>query len=170
MKATIYFPIEEIKRTLSLTQKRIEASKKELLDLIGVRLVSFAKQDYRTKSRGGIGTDGIQWAANSPSTIARKNARAPKGNKKKLTKSGKIRPGVNSVGIGIDSGLQQSSVSPTYDKNGVTVEYHRTYAEYFDEKRKLLPEELPDTWRDSLEQIAVRHVERKIREGFGQND
>jgi hypothetical protein len=73
--------------------------------------------------------------------------------------------------------LQQNSASPGFSgsdgKGGnvlevtdvsVTVGFGRSYSEYFDAVRPLLPTALPDAWREGCEEIVVRHGERIIGE------
>jgi hypothetical protein len=49
---------------------------------LGTTLLSKVQQDFITKSRGGVGTDGVKWAPLSPKTIARRR-KGPKGKGKK---------------------------------------------------------------------------------------
>ena len=172
----VHFPIEAIRRKLGNVEKRIEREQKNILEAVGVKLLSFAMQDYRTKSRGGVGSDGITWKPLKPATIKSKNRR---GSKRKTTKSGKARPGIGSSAIGIDTGLQQNSAAPGFSgpdgkggnvmlvtENDVTVGYGRSYSGYFDEERPLLPEKLPVEWKEECEKLVARQVEKIIREGL----
>lgn len=213
MQFKVKFPFDEIKRKLRLTQEKIEEKQRNLLEAVGVDLLSKAQQDYRTKSRGGTGTDDIQWNKLEPSTIISRLRKDKKGrahlakvakikrkvrggrkltaNEKKYlstpvedigggkTKSGKQRPGLGQVAIGIDSGLQINSAAPGYKgpdgrggnifivtKTDVTVGYGREYSGHFDDVRPLLPTVLPEAWRKSIGGIVVRGVERIFREGL----
>ena len=175
----VKFPIGEIKRKLKATAKKIERKQIELLEAVGVDLLSKAQQDYRTKSRGGTGTDGIQWKPLAASTIKAKGKRGKGNEKRKTTKGGKARPGAGSAVIGINTGLQLNSAAPGFKgpdgKGGnvkvvtttdVTVGYGREYSGHFDEDRPLLPVTLPEAWRKSIKGIVVRGVERILREGL----
>ena len=170
----IKFPFEEIRRKLKATASKITTAQKNIMEAVGVKLLSFAKQDYRTKSRGGVGSDGITWKPLKASTIKSKNRR---GSKRKTTKGGKARPGMGSSAIGIDTGLQQNSAAPGFNgpdgKGGnvltvtdhdVTVGFARSYSGYFDAARPLLPATLPEKWREECEAIAARGIERIFRD------
>jgi hypothetical protein len=58
----------------------LRAAAEAILTRIGVALLSQIQQDFITKSRGGVGRDGIQWKPLSPETIARRTA-SPKDEK-----------------------------------------------------------------------------------------
>lgn len=80
--------------------------------------------------------------------------------------------------IGVDTGLQRASASPGFkgDVDGgnvfnvdaklgqATVGFRRTYSDYFDEDRKLIPERLPADWLESLENIAEEHFNQILKE------
>jgi len=168
---TKVFPAQQMLKIGKTIGIQIEQQRRDLLQLLGVRLLSFIKQAYIQKSRGGTGDDGIVWKPLKPETILAKNRRTGKGKKKKkktTTASGKVRPSFSSSGIGIDTGLQQSSSSPGFigpdgkggnvfsiDDVGVTVGFGRAYSTYFDEDRKLVPTSLPDKWREEMERLAA---------------
>ena len=69
--------------------------------------------------------------------------------------------------IGVNTGLQRSSAGPGFaapdgqggnilqlDANAVTVGYGRSYSEYFDARRALLPGEIPAEWQRQLDGVA----------------
>jgi hypothetical protein len=85
--------------------------------------------------------------------------------------------------IGVDTGLQRSSAQPGFaapdGKGGnvldvspqaVTVGYAREYSKYFDEKRPLFPETLPDAWEKQIEQTvekwATEILQRELDNGL----
>jgi hypothetical protein len=70
--------------------------------------------------------------------------------------------------IGVDTGLQRASGGPGYrgpdnkggnlfdvQEHSLTIGYGREYSGYFDEKRPLLPEQLPPAWLEVLERRAA---------------
>lgn len=82
--------------------------------------------------------------------------------------------------IGVNTGLQRSSATPGYratDSKGgnlfekgtdfVTVGYARNYSKFFDEKRSLLPAELPADWQRKIDKTATDWMEKKSRGLFG---
>lgn len=181
MSFKIQNPFAAIVAKTKAAKKKVEQQQRNLLEAVGVKLLSFAQQDYRTKSRGGTGTDGITWKKLAPATIKRKNSTsAGKENAtRKTTKGGKARPGIGSSAIGVDSGLQQNSASPgfkggdgkggnvlTVTEHDVTVGYGREYSKYFDDQRPLLPTRLPEAWQKSIDELVTRGVERIVREGL----
>jgi hypothetical protein len=84
--------------------------------------------------------------------------------------------------IGIDTGLQANSARPGYvtpdGKGGnvlkltdteVTIGYGRSYSEYFDRHRKLLPEIMPAEWIEALEEIVAHEGGRVVQQTFDRN-
>lgn len=175
MKFTVRFPDAEIRGKLRRFRSDIQQREREVLEAIGVRVLSFSKQDYITKSRGGTGTDGIKWKPLEYETILAKNRRGKRNATRKTTKSGKPRPTMNQSAIGINTGLQLASASPGFAASGggnilrlgrssVTVGYGRSYSKYFDEVRPLLPSRLPETWRRACEEIVLRWALNLLKE------
>lgn len=163
MKFKVKFPTEQVRNRLRLLKRDIQQEEKNLLNAIGVALLSESQQAYRVKSRGGTGSDGIAWKPLAASTIEKRNRRGKVNAKRLTTKSGKARPAGGSVSIGIDTGLQLSSASPGFKDNilsiepaAVTVGYGRSYSKYFDDERPLLPSKLPPRWRDVCDNIVFR--------------
>lgn len=145
---------------------------------MGVYVLSQSQQAYRQKSRGQRGIDGIQWDPLKPSTIAKKNRRGKVNAKRKTTKSGKARPLGGTVAIGIDTGLQLSSASPGFNASGggnifrltstsITVGYGRSYSQYFDQLRPLLPNALPEKWEQECEAIVGRWAQEILSKELG---
>lgn len=112
----------------------LEQSIDDVLTAIGEELTGYIMEDFETKSRGGVGEGGIQWAPLDPRTIAKKAKRAKGGD--------------TSTQIGVDTGLMRMSIQPlTPDLDGkggsifkiegnqVSVGFGRHYAKYFDEGR-----------------------------------
>lgn len=166
MQYKLTVPTDKIRQRVRKARAELLADRQTVLGTMGVQLVSLANLAYRDKSRGGTGSDGIKWEPLAASTIKRKNRRGKANAKRKTTKSGKARPAGGRVAIGIDTGLQMSSVSPAVAKVGspalqvtdrdVTVKYTRSYSKYFDEKRPLLPKTLPASWRVKCLGILTR--------------
>ena len=148
----------------------------ELLQEVGVSVLSNARLDFETKSRGGSGAGGITWAPLKPSTEAKK---ARRGRKPGKTKKGKTRKRDRVTGshartsqIGVDTGMLRNSAGPGFqgpdgkggnilevNQHQVTVGYGRTYAQYFDEggrgpARPLLPDPVPDEWLKEIDAIV----------------
>jgi len=68
-----------------------------IYDRIGVALLSQIQQDFITKSRGGIGRDGIQWPPLKPETIAQR--RIGDGDLKTIGVKGKKIPASRTRGL-----------------------------------------------------------------------
>lgn len=175
MKFSVRVPSDEIRAKLRAAKARFGNEQRPALEAMGVAVLSHAQQDYRAKSRGGRGSDGITWEPLAASTIAKRNRRGKKNVNRKTTKSGKARPMGGSVSIGIDTGLQLNSASPGFSASGggnifrlqstsITVGFGRSYSAYFDEKRPLLPIDIPPEWQKELEAIVGRWA-TKILQG-----
>lgn len=177
MQFSVRSPLRGLVSRAKSTAAKVAKAKREILEVIGTQLLSLSMQDYRTKSRGGTGTDGITWRKLAASTIKRKGRRGKVNEKRKTTKGGKPRPGAGSSAIGIDTGLQQSSASPGFkgpdgeggnvlenDGTAVTVGYGREYSKHFDKDRPLLPETLPPQWEAKCEKQVSKIVEKIIRD------
>lgn len=65
----VVFPARELSDAITATEVALLQSRRDILETIGVQLLSYAKLDYVTKSRGGTGTDGIKWAPIKVGTI-----------------------------------------------------------------------------------------------------
>lgn len=156
--------------------RQLDSRLAELLQEVGVSVLSNAKLDFEVKSRGGTGAGGIKWAPLKPATEARK---ARRGRKPGKTKKGTPRKRDKVTGsrartsqIGVDTGLLRNSATPGYqgpdgrggnilqvDGHQVTVGYGRTYAQYFDAggrgpARPLLPDQVPPEWQDEIDGIV----------------
>lgn len=179
MRFQIRVPADDVRSALRRARVSYATQQRDVLEALGVRVLSYAQQDYRTKSRGGRGSDGITWEPLAESTVNQKSKRgaAKRQKNRKQTKSGKLRAVQRSMAIGIDTGLQQASASPGFQASGggnifrltnteITVGYGRSYSEFFDEQRPLLPDVLPDAWRPELEGIVTRWAEKLMRGAF----
>lgn len=167
-------PFAAISARVQVAKSRLQTERRELLEAIGVTLLSFAQQDYRTLSRGGTSSDGRKWKALDPKTVARKAARGRKTSRTNKTGSGKPLPTGNISAIGIDTGLQQASGAPGFNAAGggnifeikppdeVTVGYGRSYSKFFDMQRKLLPDKLPASWRLLLQSVVGRWLQKIV--------
>lgn len=174
----IRVPYNDIIARVETARKNLVAGKSEVMEAIGVQVLSVAQRDYRTLSRGGTSSDGRTWKKLDPKTIKRKASRGRKAGRTTRTFSGNILPKGNVSAIGIDTGLQFASGSPGFigDANGgnvfvtgpssITVGYGRRYSKYFDAVRKLMPDVLPDNWRKSIDRVVAAWV-KKIVAGIG---
>lgn len=170
--------LDKAKRAAKTAPQHLQAKTPELLESLGVQLLSFAKLDYVAKGRGQTGSDGITWESLKPETIERKNRKGAGGKRSKRrararTRSGKARPGVGKSQIGVDSGLQLNSMAPGFrggDGRGgnffrilgsqVTVGANRSYSVHFDRRRPIFPETLPASWGPPLEKIIDKWANR----------
>lgn len=175
----IKVPYNDIIARVESAKKNVEQQKPEILEAIGVQVLSLAQRDYRTLSRGGTASDGRVWKALDPKTIKRKASRGRKAGVVKRTFGGNVLPSGNVSAIGIDTGLQMASGSPGFigaDAKGgnvftkgptsITVGYGRVYSKYFDAVRKLMPDVLPDSWRKAIDRVVAAWLQ-KIVAGIG---
>lgn len=156
--------IVQLKKDAEAAAKKLEEQDalKDIYQVLGIQLLSFAQLDYREKSRGGGGSDGSTW---KPITAATQKAKQRRGRKQPAA-------------IGIDTGLQLNSAQPQFKASdgkggnvfnvdplqGVTVGFGREYSEFFDEKRKLMPDVLPQEWRDALDELVVDWADTLVKE------
>lgn len=164
----------------------IKGRRRDLLKLLGTRLLSENRKDFQKKSTGGVGLDGIKWKPLAESTIARKSRRGKKNAKRKTTAGGITRPTAGAV-IGVDTGLLRASSQPGFAKsetkdgktrrasnvfivkpNEITIGYAREYADFFDSERKLFPERIPPGYAKALDETAQRFLDKITREVLGQ--
>lgn len=171
---TVEFDGIRLERIYTDANHALESHIPDLLELLGVKLLSLSKIDYVTKGRGGTGKDGISWKPLKPETIKQKNRR-PANNQSF---------GADRSQIGVNTGLQLASASPGYkaaDPHGgttgniftinngeLTIGYGRSYSVFFDRIRKLLPDSLPTAWADELDAIAVDWGYKTIQPVFDQ--
>lgn len=124
---------------LSAIRQRLEAEKPTLLRAIGRRVLDHAHTAFLVKSAGGTGEDGIQW----PPLSARY-----------------IRQRKTGGAIGVRSGVLRD---PRFDlidviESRVRVGFDDPHAEFFDERRPLMPARLPNRWyreANAMVQAAV---------------
>lgn len=78
--------------------------------------------------------------------------------------------------IGVDTGLLRNSATPGFqgsdgkggnvlriEGSSVTVGYGRSYARYFDEKRPLLPDQVPQDWQADIDEIVNDWIDDVLR-------
>lgn len=171
--AKVVFPASELLGGLRALSQLVDKRRGELLEILGVRLLSESQKAFQAKSRGGQGSDGIKWKSLAASTIERKGRRGKRNEKRKKTAGGKARPGAGSSQIGVDTGLMRASGQPgakgSLVPNGeqsVTVGYSMEYATYFDEIRPLMPDKMPAAWQNALDDSAQRFINKYVEGVF----
>lgn len=184
--ARVIFPIDAMVSQAREAQGRMEEDRRNLLNILGVQLLSLEKQNFEKKSRGGTGEDGVRWKPLKQSTIEKKGQRGKPNERRKTTRSGKARPVAGSSQIGVDTGLMRNSSTPGFRGSKtvgketrqsstlfdlrateVTVGYNSNYAKHFDAQRPLMPERIPRKWQDTLDRRAQEWVDRITKEVFG---
>ena len=155
----------ELNRQLSELPGELLDSQKDLMEEVGMYLVSECKLDFEKKSRRGTSLN-IHWKELAESTERQK---ARKGGWK-----GKPDESPPKSQIGVDRGLLRNSQQPGFASSGgrdvfdaksdsVTVGYGMEYAKYFDEKRTLIPDPAPKEWIDECESIVSEWLEEEIQ-------
>lgn len=173
-------PIEELKRKARKAEVNLSNQATQLLEVLGIQLLSFVKLAYNEKARGGVGSDGIVWQDNKPATKKAKNRRGKSRSSRTGPRSRKgstSRPSAGSVEIGVDTGLQRASATPGFkapDGDGgnileivdleVIVGFARSYSVFFDETRPLLPTVLPVPWTEALDGLTTQWAEHQLEE------
>ncbi len=130
-----------IRQRLHAAQRSIDQGMIDLANQLAPVLRGLILEDYETKAAGGVGRDGVKWKPLSQST---KNAKS------------------NDY-IGIETGKLESSLSVRFGGSAdLVAEFTSLYAEFFDEERPLLPDEMPDYWTAELEAGALEWAEQRI--------
>lgn len=164
----VTFPIEQLKQAIRRNRRVVRDSIADVLEVVGIQLLSEIQIDYDVKSRGSTGVAG-GWRPLKPATIRQKNRRG----RGRRTRSQRARAG--SSAIGIDTGAQRNSATPGFrgtDGEGgnvfeigaadVTVGFGRSYSKHFDNDRELIPDPLPQAWTDDLDQTVSEMLEEII--------
>jgi hypothetical protein len=178
VKFSVRLPSDKIRAELREAKRAFGNEQRPCLEAMGVSLLSNSQQAYLQKSKGLRGSDGIMWEGLADSTIEKRHRRGKKNAKRKTTKSGKARPTAGSLDIGRDTGMQLNSARPGFSVGGggnifrltstsVTVGYGMSYSKYFDEKRPLLPDKVPDQWVQQLEAIVGRWANAILEKRLG---
>ena len=164
----VTFPIEQLKQSIRRFRRIVRDGITDVLEVVGIQLLSEIQIDYDIKSRGSTGAGGA-WRPLKPATTRRKNRRG----KGRRTRSQRARAG--SSAIGIDTGMQKNSATPGFraaDGEGgnifeigsadVTVGFGRSYSKFFDKDRTLIPDPLPQSWTDDLDDTVSEMLEELV--------
>ncbi len=87
---------------------------------------------------------------------------------KAKSKTGNVSPGAHEIGV--NTGFQKNSAQPGYqgpdakggnidkvlDEDSLLIGFGRSYSQYFDKHRPLLPEVIPPEWLEKLEQLISK--------------
>lgn len=72
----IYFPVRELTSAIDAVDKALLDSRRDLLEVLGVQLLSFSQEAYDEKATGAVGDDGIRWAPIQVATVLARLRRA----------------------------------------------------------------------------------------------
>lgn len=139
----------------------------------GITWKPLAESTIKAKNRKGNRQSGTAAKA-AKKTLKESKKKGRPSNKTKAAKS--FLAGAAGTQIGVDSGLQRASAAPGFvasdgkggnvlevEEEAVTVGYGRDYSEYFDEKRKLLPDELPPAWEQDLDKTQEEWADEILK-------
>lgn len=121
---SVIFPEAQLIGAVDAAALAIQQGRKETLEIIGTKLLSFSRLDYETKSRGGTGDDGVSWAPLKVSTILARMRKAGHLKSKsiagsKIPKGVPISPGQRSVGVIARTVKANQKLLSALDKAGV---------------------------------------------------
>lgn len=172
----IRLPLKEYRDAVKRNRKAVEDGVTDMLEVLGLELLGLIQLDYEVKSRGGAGASGEAWKQLDPKTIKRKQRRGRRNRRRRQTRSGRQRPAADAVAIGIDTGQQRNSAVPGFQGNDgqggnvfelrsadITVGFGRVYSTYFDEERELIPDPLPEEWKERLDETAEEFMEEIVQ-------
>jgi hypothetical protein len=181
----------ELRRQLLAVGQSLD-DPREVLNDVGVYLLSEVRLNFEELSNRGSGVDGTKWKDHALSTAiikAEKGGWRPSDRKGKDERQSvfqiirKVEKNAYTVTerpppsqIGVDTGLLRNSSVPGYkgDAEGgnlfevdlpsasVTVGFGRSYARYFDKERPLIPTEAPKDWVDGAEEIVSDWLQQKM--------
>lgn len=115
-----------------------------MMESVRGELERLQDDNFNRKSRGSVGTDGISWKPLSEDWVRKK--------------------GHNTIGFW--KGGMRAVVDSGYSGDVVWFEYLAGHAEYFDDKRELMPVELPDAWADAMVAEAIEWADETLSELF----
>jgi hypothetical protein len=181
----------DLRRQLLAVGKALD-DPREVLNDVGIYLLSEVRLNFEEMSNRGSGIDGTKWKEHALSTAitkAEKGGWRPPDRKKKDKRQSifqvmsKVEKGTYTENvnppqsqIGVDTGLLRNSSVPGYkgDAEGgnlfevdlpsasVTVGFGRSYAKFFDKDRPLIPAETPKDWQDGAEEIVQDWLDQKM--------
>lgn len=111
------------------------------LELERLQDVNFER---KSKPKGGLGTDGISWGPHSEAWEKRKGHDV----------------------VGFHTGKMRALVNTGFTDDTVFYEYVTDHAEHFDQRWPLIPDELPDTWAEAMQDAAVVWMEDELEQLF----
>jgi len=149
MQLKIDFPTAQIVDIAKRAATSLDRSRQAVQQKVAGVLQGLILDAFQTKSRGGKGSDGIQWLPDKPETMQHKRSRL----------------------IGVESGgmLASLKVQAAGSHGGaaaspdVTAAFTADHAMFFDQARQLLPDGLPQSWANALEAPAREWAEKTIQ-------
>lgn len=140
---TIKFTADANKSRIAKVRSGIESAKPQIVADCGSRLVGLAKLYFNTLYSGGTAVDGRKWQPLKESTILKRRSMARRG---KLAAS--------ALAMGVVTGEMRRSLTSQVSGNRVRVLYTSKTQNFFTHSRPLLPDRLPPSWLQALEEIA----------------
>lgn len=141
MSVRVGFTTQKLQEMTNKSRRQIQAIRSEIDQAIGQELKKCVQEEFDKLSRRGSGADGRKWFDITPETKQRKGSSL----------------------IGVRTGHLKNSLTTAVNNRGVRVEYVASYAQYFDEHRKLMPDKLPLTWENRLSKVAQKIVNQRMR-------
>ncbi len=130
----VTFTTKQLMETTGLSRRKVQRSRERFDQAVREELAKLAQEEFDRKAVGGRGFGGRRWKPLEPSTIQRKGHET----------------------IGIDTGEMVTSLDTSVNNRGIRVGYRAEHSEHFDEKRPLLPAELPKSWEKRLVKAGVK--------------
>lgn len=138
-KLRVTFTTKGLMEATGASRRQVQRAREAFDVAIRDELKAIADEDFAKKSLGARSA-GIKWKPLAASTVRRKR----------------------STVIGVDTGEMKKSQSVRVNNRGVTISYGTDHAVFFDEKRPILPDDLPASWRKRLEKAGQQAMDRVL--------
>lgn len=142
------FPTDQLEQEIRNAQRRLDTEQADAFSIIEDVLIELAQDDFRVRAAGGVAS-GIRWEPLSPDYAERR-----------------LREGLGDQ-IGLIDGDLLGSVGAKVDAENIDVFFAAPWADWFAERRPLLPEGLPPEWEERISPLVNDWMERVVSESFG---
>lgn len=131
---SIHFPVQELTSAVDAVSEALLQSRRDLLEVLGIQLLSFSQEAYDVKATGAVGDDGIQWAPIQVATVLARlrragHLKAKPVNKTKVPKGVAVRPRQRNVLSVTSKGAKAAANKDLFDalhSAGVSFHDHKT--------------------------------------------
>jgi hypothetical protein len=131
------FPIAQIRDLATRSRLALDRKRQAIQQTLGMVVKNLVLDAFNVKSHGGRGSDGISWRPDKPETVRNKRSAVIGVNTRQM---------LDSLTVTVGGAAAENPAVPD-----IVVAFTAPHAEYFDEDRQLLPDDLPDAWASAIE-------------------